>query len=421
MVLRRQQLNRLRAVHRVAQRIISALAVTLPACLSGCAYLPSSAPTVRELTNFETSPERLNYFLVDLDPHVAAALADYRRPGLASTFGVGGYQPGLILRPGDTVAITIFEVGGPVSLFGPPPTSVPTPPSAASLAQPGAVAGHATTLPSQVIELDGTVQIPFAGRVKIAGLTPEAAERAIERSLAGKALEPHAVVTPVSTSTNIVTVAGDVGHPGPVPLSVRGERVLDVIATAGGAKYESFDCDVQLIRGDRVATVNLRRIVDTPSENVRVQPGDTVFVSFNPRSYIVLGSAQKASHYNFGYEQVSLAEAIAQSGGGNDNVANIGGIYLMRYEPRDLILNILPPGDPRHAAAAALAPTGNYPVAYRVSLRQAQGYFLSQAVQMRDKDTVLITDAEGAELAKLLNIVRGFTGIYFDLKRTYYK
>ncbi|MBV8095074.1 MAG: polysaccharide export protein [Acetobacteraceae bacterium] len=405
----------------MTQRIISALAVTLPACLCGCAYLPSSAPTALELTSAGTSQQRLNYFLIDLDPRVAAALAEYRRPGLASTFGVGGYQPALVLRPGDTVAITIFEVGGPVSLFGPPPTSVPTPPSAASLAQPGAVAGHATTLPSQVIELDGTVQIPFGGRVKIAGLTPQAAERAIERTLAGKALEPHAVVTPVATSTNIVTVAGDVGHPGPVPLSLRGERVLDVIATAGGAKYESFDCDVQLIRGGRVATVNLRRIVDTPSENVRVQPGDTVFVSFNPRSYSVLGSAQKASHYNFEYQNLSLAEAIARSGGGTDNITDIGAIYLMRYEPRDLIRQILPPGDPRQASADALSPDGNYPVAYHVNLREAQGYFLSQAVQMRDKDTLLMTDAQGTELAKLLNIARGFTGIYFDLKRTYYK
>ena len=104
--------------------------------------------------------------------------------------------------------------------------------------------------------------------------------------------------------------------------------------------------------------------------------------------------------------------------GGNDTLTNIGGIYLLRYEPRDLIQHILPAADPRQAALAALPASGNYPVAYRVNLRQAQGYFLSQAVQMRDKDTILMTDASGVELTKLLNIARGFTGIYYDLKRT---
>ena len=398
------------------QRFISALA--LSASLCACSFLPSSAPTVRELTSAETSKGRLNYFLVDMDARVAAALADYRRPGLASTFGAGGYSPGIILRPGDTVGITIYEVSSPLSLFGPPAPAEPRPPGAVSPLPAEPAAGRATTLPAQLVELDGTVAIPFAGRVKIGGLTPAQAGHAVERALQGKALEPQVVVTPQSTETNLVTVGGDVGHPGAVPLTVRGERVLDAIAAAGGARYESYDCDVQLIRGGRVATVNLRRVVDDPKENVRVRPGDNLFVSYNPRSYSVLGSAQKPSHYNFGYEYVSLAEAVAQSGGGADSLTNIGGIYLLRYEPRDLIQRILPPNDPRQADVAALPEAGNYPVAYHVNLRQAQGYFLSQAVQMRDKDTILMTNAGATELIKLLGTARGFTGIYYDLKRT---
>lgn len=397
-------------------RFISALA--LSAGLSACSLLPSSAPTVRELTGAETSKGRLNYFLVDMDARVAAALADYRRPGLASTFGVGSYQPGIILRPGDTVGITIFEVSSPLSLFGAPAPAEPRPPGAVAPLPAAPAEGRATTLPAQLVELDGTVAIPFAGRVKVAGLTPAQAGQAIEQALKGKALEPQAVVTPQSTETNLVTVGGDVGKPGAVPLTVRGERVLDVIAAAGGSRYESYDCDVQLLRAGRVATVNLRRLVDDPKENVRVRPGDNLFVSYNPRSYSVLGSALKPAHYNFGYEYVSLAEALAQSGGGVDNLTNIGGIYLMRYEPRDLIRRILPPDDPRQADVAALPTGGNYPVAFHVNLRQAQGYFLSQAVQMRDKDAILMTNAAATELTKLLGIARSVSGIYYDLKKT---
>jgi polysaccharide export outer membrane protein len=395
----------------MVQRFISAL--VLLASLSGCALLPTTAPTVSELTRAESSPNTFNYFLVDVDPRVAAALADYHRPGLASTFGAGPYQPVNILRPGDTVGITIFELGSPVSLFGQPAPD----PLGAQSPLPAVPYGHSTTLPPQLIELDGTVEIPFDGRVKIGGRTPAAAGKVIEKALKGKALEPQAVVSLISTQLNVVTVGGDVGAPRAVPLTVRGERVLDAIAAAGGAKYESYDCDVRLIRSGRVATVNLRRIVDNPAENVRVRPGDNLFVSYNPRTYSVLGSALKPSHYNFGHETISIAEAVAQAGGGNDDLTNISGIYLLRYEPREVIRRILPPQDPRQADVAAWAAVGNYPVAYRVSLREAQGYFLSQAVQIRDKDTILMTNADMVDVNKLLFTARGFTGIFFDLSK----
>ena len=399
---------------RPAREIATALLFSVG--LGACSLLPSAAPTVRELTSAKSANGGLSYFLVDMDARVAGALAEYRGPGLASTFGVGGYEPALILRPGDTVGIAIYEVTSPVTLFGPPAATPPATPTTPPLPG-GPIAGHETTLPPQLIELDGTVEIPFAGRVKIGGLTPARAGRAVEQALQEKVLAPQVIVTPVSSELNLVTVGGDVGRPGPVALTLRGQRVLDVIAAAGGARNQSYDCDVQLIRNGRVATVNLRRIVDDPRENVRVRPGDNLFVSYNPRSYSVLGSVAKPSHYNFGYQYVSLAEAMAQAGGGVDSLANIGGIYLLRYEPRDLIQRILPLADPQQAYAAALPASGNYPVAYHVNLRQAQGYFLSQAVQMRDKDAILMTNASAVELTKLLAIGHGFGEIYFDIKK----
>jgi polysaccharide biosynthesis/export protein len=400
-------------VHGGAQRCIFALALSVT--LVGCAILPSTAPTVGELTFPQTTSNTFNYFLVDMDAHVAEALATYHRPGFASAFGSGSYRPVIILRPGDSVGITIFELNsGPVSLFGPSAPTQPNPPGA--VPQVAALpTGHATTLPPQLVELDGAVEIPFAGHVKVGGMSPAAAGQAIEKALAGKALEPQVVVTLISTELNVVTVGGDVGSPKAVPLTARGERVLDVIAAAGGAKYESYDCDVRLIRGGRVAAVNLRRIVDDPAENVRVRPGDSLFVSYNPRTYTVLGSAMKASHYNFNHETISLAEAVAQAGGGNDNVTNISGIYLLRYEPRGVIQRILPPEPARQPEVARWLDVDYYPVAYHVNLREARGYFLSQTVQIRNKDLILMTDADLVAVNKVLNTAHTISEIYFDI------
>jgi hypothetical protein len=43
---------------------------------------------------------------------------------------------------------------------------------------------------------------------------------------------------------------------------------------------------------------------------------------------------------------------------------------------------------------------------------------MGQSIQLRDKDVVLITNAESAQLQKLIAVVRGFTGVAFDLGRT---
>ena len=51
------------------------------------------------------------------------------------------------------------------------------------------------------------------------------------------------------------------------------------------------------------------------------------------------------------------------------------------------------------------------------TLRDADGYFMAQAVQMRDKDVILISNAETTQLQKALAVVRGFTGIAYDLTR----
>jgi hypothetical protein len=64
------------------------------------------------------------------------------------------------------------------------------------------------------------------------------------------------------------------------------------------------------------------------------------------------------------------------------------------------------------------APTGRLPVAYHLNLRQGGGYFLAQAVQIHDKDVILMTDANADQLSKMFVLLRGATGIYYDLKNT---
>ena len=381
------------------------------AALQGCAALPSGAPTATEFAGPDLLKETPGYVSLDLDLAMARAISAYRRPGLAS-LGADVYRPSLVLKPGDVIATTVYEVT-PIPLFGPAPALN------TNTDKNAPVGGHTATLPPQVVEQDGRISVPFGGTVHVAGLTPTQAGRAIAHALEGKATNPQALVTLVSSTINTASVNGDVGRPGLVPITVRGERVLDVIAQAGGPKDPPFDTDVQLVRGGRVARAKMQRLVTDPRENIRVEPGDNVVLIHNPRSFSVLGAALKVSQYNFNVERVTLAEALARAGGGNDAIADVGQIYLMRFEAPALLRGLLPAGDARLKGLdpKVLDPKAALvPVVYHLDLRAAAGYFVSQAVEMRDRDTVLIANAQTVELSKAVQIMRGIAGIYYDFR-----
>ncbi len=382
------------------------MAMVPVAALCGCSVLPAGSPTARQFEGAAVADTDPGFLLVDLDLAVAKTISTDRRPGLAS-LGADAYRPTLVLKPGDVIATTVYEVtpiplfGGSAALQGETSKGLP-------------VGGHTATLPSQVVEQDGTIPVPFGGTVKVAGLTPTQAGRVIAKSLDGKATNPQVVVSLESSTINTATVNGDVNKPGLVSLTVRGERVLDVIAQAGGSKDPTFDTEVQLVRGDHLARINMQQMVSDPRQNIRVMPGDSIVALHKPRSFEVLGSALKVAQFNFEVERVTLAEGVARSGGLNDSLADVGQLYLLRFEPVSIIRRLLRPDDAR---LKQLDPGRiTVPVAYRLDLRNAAGYFISQSVELRDKDIVLVTNAESVSFSKLVQIMRGVAGIYYDFR-----
>jgi polysaccharide export outer membrane protein len=314
-----------------------------------------------------------------------------------------------MLRPGDVVSITIYETGG--STLFPPPSSFP---GASMTGQPGAVSPGVNTVPPQTIEADGTVKVPFVGALKITNMTPGQAGTLIEQQLQGKAVGPQAIVTLVNNYANAVAVSGDVNLAKVAPLTLRGERLLDVIAAAGGPKYPPYETYVRIVRGKQVGSVLLQTVINDPSQNIGVRPNDQVILTRYPRSFAVLGATTKVSQYTFDMEKVTLAEAVARAGGPIDAIGDPTGIYLFRFEPWFIAKEIL---DPAQLQAFGDTPPKFAPVLYHLDLRSAEGYFLAQGIQMRDKDVVLISNSEATQLQKLITIVRGFTGIAYDLKR----
>jgi len=167
---------------------------------------------------------------------------------------------------------------------------------------------------------DGTMRIPLAGAVPVAGLTPEAASRRIEASLkSGRFLiDPHVSLTVTQALSQRVSVLGEVRNPGRYPIDAR-TGVVDLLAQAGGVTELASD-RIFVLRVDASGKttrypVNLRGLSDpraaSPSQKLRA--GDSLFI---PRAeqFSILGEVQKPAMYKLEAD-LTVEEAISVAGG----------------------------------------------------------------------------------------------------------
>jgi polysaccharide export outer membrane protein len=395
------------------RRILTGL---LALCLIGCDALPGVAPTTTQLVR--TQDENWEVYLVKVTSLVTKALASSRGPTFPPAFRTQNYTPSVTLRPGDVIGVTVYEqaqAGSTLFQGTVPPLVTGT---------PGQAAPQATTLPLQVVETDGAVSIPYVGRVKVAGSTPSQAAASIQQGLDAQTVRPQVVVSLVSNTSNTVSVGGEVNKAGLMPLTLRGERLLDAVAWGGGPKLSSVQMDLRLMRGQQVFSLPLQEIMAHPEDNIVVQPNDSIVLVQNPKTFLVMGATQKVNQYPFEVENVTLAEAIARAGGGIDAMTNLAAIYLFRYEPGNVARAVLTADtqavDARYVMprVAGLNGDASVPVVYRVDLTQTDGYFFAQQLRLRDKDVVLMATAQAAQFLKVMTIIRSLTGAFYDLTRS---
>lgn len=254
-----------------------------------------------------------------------------------------------------------------------------------------------------VVDVDGKVYIPYVGRITASGLKVEDLRQAIEAGLEGKAVEPQVQVLLEQNIANSVVVVGDVALPGQFPIPIRGLRLLVAIALAGGPRQATYETVATITRGERSSTVRLEEVVTVPANNILLAPGDNILLIHKPRTYAAFGAVQSSGLVSFKTETVSLSEALAQVGGLRDLRANPGGVFLFRFENKDLAQLLVEAGEGRGAVDFSTnKPT---PVVYRLDFKNPQAFFLAQSFHMQDKDVIYVANHSTAEFGKFLSLI----------------
>ncbi|HUL41864.1 MAG TPA: polysaccharide biosynthesis/export family protein [Burkholderiales bacterium] len=360
--------------------------------LHGCSSLglPDAGFVKSDVKPIETGPNPAGIQIVDVTDKVARELLAHRATHMFSdTLGSAPINAQLI-GPGDVVEVTIWEAP-PATLFGAPQITLASA-QAASL-----TTSQVTTLPDQMVDSEGFINVPFVGQVKAAGRLPTEIEAEITKGLKGKANQPQVLVRVIHNVSSKVTVVGDVTNSTLVPLTPRGEKLLDALAAAGGVRQPVDKMTIQVTRDDNVYSLPLETIIKDPRQNVPLHPGDVVTALFQPLSFTALGATGKNEEINFEAQGITLAQALARTGGLIDNRADAQGVFIFRFEPSDTLKW---PHQP-----VMVTPDGKVPVIYRVDLKNPETFFVAQSFPVENKDLLYVTNAPLAEVQKFLNVI----------------
>lgn len=368
---------------------LATIALIVAFSLSGCATFPgwlSASGASREQVLEERDTARIEGIqLVDVNDALARKLAKSKRLGrFADVFASAAARSHLI-GPGDVIEVSIWEAP-PAMLFG----------AIVLDSKSGPTTTQAVTLPAQMVMRDGMITVPFAGRVSVAGRTTQEIEGDIVDRLHGKANQPQVLVRTIKNNTANVTVVGEVNSSTLMPLTPKGERLLDALAAGGGVKQPVNRMAIQLSRENATATMPLDSIIRDPKQNVPLKPGDVVTALFQPQSFSVLGATGKNEEISFEAQGISLAQALARSGGLNDSRADARGVFVFRFEDEELL-------DAKDAAQKA--DNGTVPVVYQIDLRDPASLFVTQNFPVQNRDVIYVSNSPEAEFNKFLRLV----------------
>ena len=240
----------------------------------------------------------------------------------------------------------------------------------------------------QKVTTEGTLFYPYAGELKVAGLTAQELRKEITKRLSDKILnDPQVDVRVTGYNSRKAFVSGAVNRPGYVRFDEHPMTIPDVIAEVGGFNEKADPSFVQLRRGDKIYNIDYVRAFkeNIPIERIIVKPGDQLFIPLKSemerdRKVYVMGEVNRTSIVRMD-NYLSLAEALTAAGGVNVMYASPSSIYVIRNTAKNKI------------------------DIYQLNAKNAMALALAERFEMNPRDIVYV-DASGiATWNRLLGLI----------------
>jgi len=338
----------------------AALIVTL-GLVASCG-LPRSGPNKAEIFSGSVMEQGDSFVLV-VDDRVNRIASITPALGFASGFRNAAVLGSDTISAGDVLGLTIWENVDDGLL-------VP-------------LGQNATVLEEVQVDGNGFIFVPYAGRVKAAGNSPDAVRRIISEKLADQTPDPQVQVRRLAGDGATVSIVGSVGKQGVFPIERPTRTLASMLAAAGGVAIKPEIAQVTVVRGNHSGSIWFEDLYDHPGHDIALRAGDRIFVEEDTRTFTALGATGSQNRVQFESQQLSAIEAIAQVGGLSSTTADPTGVFVFRNEPEEIARQLVGRDDL----------TGTQRVIYLLDLTQPNGMFMARDFAIRDDDLVYVTEA----------------------------
>ncbi|WP_456071333.1 polysaccharide biosynthesis/export family protein [Falsigemmobacter faecalis] len=353
--------------------------------LAGCG-LPRSGPSKNEIFAGSVMKQG-DAFVVSVNDRVTRATAVVPDLSFPQSFAAAGRVTADRINPGDVVSLSIFENVKDEPLLS--------------------VAGERLSVLTDVqVDDQGYIFVPYAGRVKASGRTPDQLRTAITKELESQTPDPQVMVARAAGDGSTVSVSGGVAAQGVYPIERPTRSLLGMLSRAGGVAIQPSVAQVRVTRGATTRKVWLQDIYENPQADIALRAGDKIVVEEDRRAYVALGATGTQTRVPFDTRTLSAIEAIAQVGGLNTYLADPTGVFVFRNEPAGIANKVLGRSDLQ----------GDQRMVYVLDLTQPMGMFHARDFVVRDGDTVYVTEAPYVQWQKTLSALTGATSAADSLR-----
>jgi polysaccharide export outer membrane protein len=359
----------------------------LAAALAGCG-LPRPGPNKSEIFKGSVLKEG-DAFIVSVNPRVTQITSVAPVFGFGSNFLNAGVVGSDQIASGDVLGLTLFENVRDDPLLG--------------------NTGQRVSVLSEIqVDGEGFIFVPYAGRIKAAGQTPEGLRQAITRKLDTQTPDPQVTVQRLAGDGATVTVSGFAGAQGILPIERPTRTLTAMIARAGGVSIEPAVALVRVTRGSHSGKIWLEDLYANPELDIALRGGDKITIERDSRAFTALGATGSQSLVPFETQTLSAIEAIATVGGLSTAAADPTGVFVFRNEPAEIANPVLGRTDL----------VGDQRFVYVLDLTQPTGMFEARDFLIRDGDTVYVTEAPFVQWNKTLSAITGTAGAATTLGAT---
>jgi len=206
-----------------------------------------------------------------------------------------------------------------------------------------------------MVDHDGMIQFPYAGPIKVSGLTADQARNLLTTKLSRYLKQPKLTLRVQSYRSKRVYVDGEVKNPGLQAINDIPMTLVEALNRAGGVLPSGDQSQIVVNRSGTNYHINLPQLVQRGINpgSIMLAHGDVVRVRSRDESKVFISGeviAPRALPMHNG--RLTLNEALGESGGINPTTGDSSQIYVVRKTETDQIIYQL---DGRQSGALAMA------------------------------------------------------------------